>query len=174
MQSGGPFNIAIDGNGFFAVTDPQGRPAFTRDGAFSRDPSGALRNAKGCRLSGVTLPANATGVDVAADGTVSAQTGAGKRACGRIRVAVFAAPERLDTEGGTLFRATGASGPPRFVAAGKDDGPALRFGMLEQSNVSIVESMMQILEAQRAYEANAKGVQAADEMMRIANNLNRG
>lgn len=174
MKSGGPFDIAIDGPGFFEVRGAHGQRAFTRDGAFSRDPDGALINAHRFRLDGVRIPADATQVDVAQDGSVTAQTPAGKRACGRIRVSVFAAPERLASAGGTVFTQTPASGPPHPARAGTDDGPKVRFGMLEQSNVSIVESMMQILEAQRAYEANAKGVQAADEMMRIANNLNRG
>ena len=66
------------------------------------------------------------------------------------------------------------AGGAREIAPGESDGPKLRFGMLEQSNVTIIEAMMQILAAQRAYEANAKGVQAADEMLRIANNLQRG
>jgi flagellar basal-body rod protein FlgG len=73
-----------------------------------------------------------------------------------------------------LFEATRASGKAREILAGSDDAPKLRFGMLEESNVTIIDAMMQILTAQRAYEANAKGVQAADEMLRIANNLARG
>ena len=80
----------------------------------------------------------------------------------------------MSSVGGSLFAATAASGTPRQIAPGSEAGPKIRFGMLERSNVSIVESMMQILSAQRAYEANAKGVQAADEMLRIANNLQRG
>jgi flagellar basal-body rod protein FlgG len=75
---------------------------------------------------------------------------------------------------GALFEATAASGRPRLIAPGGEDGPKLRFGMLEESNVTIIEAMMQLLNAQRAFEANAKGVQAADEMLRIANNLQRG
>ncbi len=75
---------------------------------------------------------------------------------------------------GALFEATAGSGKPREIAPGSDGGPKLRFGMLEESNVTIIDAMMQILTAQRAYEANAKGVQAADEMLRIANNLQRG
>lgn len=174
MKSGGPFDLAIDGAGFFCVTDDRGRHAFTRDGAFSRATDGSLRNAQGWRLDGVSIPADATSVDVTADGTVSVQTATGKKNSGKIRLAAFAAPERLEALGGTLFAATRDAGAAHFVPAGGNEGPKIRFGMLEKSNVSIVESMMQILAAQRAYEANAKGVQAADEMMRIANNLNRG
>lgn len=174
MQSGGPFDVAIDGEGFFAVRGPRGQRAYTRDGSFSRDATGSLRNARGYRLEGVRIPADATHLEVATDGTVSVQTAAGRTRCGHIAVVQFAVPERLAATGGTMFAATASSGPPRAARTGADGGPAVRFGMLEQSNVSIVEAMMAILEAQRAYEANAKGVQAADEMMRIANNLSRG
>lgn len=172
-RSGGPFDVAIDGAGFFSVTDDRGRVAFTRNGEFSRGPDGALRNAQGCKLTGVRIPADALSVEVSAAGDVAAQTAHGKKACGRIRLAEFASPERLESSGGTLFFETRDSGRPRDVDPGKRGGPQIKFGMLERSNVSIVEAMMQILAAQRAYEANAKGVQAADEMMRVADNLSR-
>lgn len=174
MQSGGPFDVALEGEGFFAVRGTRGERAYTRDGAFSRDHAGALRNAQGYRLEGVRIPADASRLEVAPDGTVTVQTAGGRARCGRIAVVQFAVPERLAAAGGTIFSATRLSGPPIAARTGADGGPAVRYGMLEQSNVSIVEAMMAILEAQRAYEANAKGVQAADEMMRIANNLNRG
>lgn len=172
-KSGGPFDVAIDGAGFFALTDGKGRHAYTRDGEFSRAPDGSLRNAQGWRLEGIRVPADAVSVLVGEDGTVTAKLQNGERPCGRVKLTTFAAPERLDALGGTLFAASRAAGSAHVITP-SEGGPKIRFGMLEQSNVSIVESMMQILAAQRAYEANAKGVQAADEMMRIANNLNRG
>lgn len=174
MRSGGPFDIAIDGAGFFAVSDAAGHHAYTRAGEFSRSPDGYLRNAQGWRLEGVRLPENAISANVAEDGTVTAATTHGSVHCGRIRLAEFTAPEHLQSAGGTLFFATHSAGKPRLVDPGAPNGPSLKFGMLEQSNVTIVEAMMEILAAQRAYEANAKGVQAADEMLRIANNLQRG
>ncbi len=174
VHSGGPFDLAIDGPGFFAVIDGRGNRAYTRDGEFSRSPDGRLRNAQGWRLQGVRIPENALSASVSADGIVTAATNKGAAICGRIRLAQFASPESLQSSGGTLFFATHASGNARFVQPGQPAGPAVKFGMLEQSNVTIIEAMMQILAAQRAYEANAKGVQAADEMMRIANNLSRG
>ena len=174
MRSDGPFDVAIDGRGFFVVEDDRGRCAYTRCGEFARGSDGRLRLADGRRLVGVTIPADATSVAVAADGRVTAQTPHGARHCGRIRLAEFAAPERMRDEGGTLFFATRDSGDARFIDAGASGGPQIRFDMLEQSNVTIVQAMMQILTAQRAYEANAKGVQAADELLRIADNLNRG
>ena len=173
MHSGGPFDIAIQGDGFFCVTDASGRTGYTRDGEFSRSPDGKLRNAQGWRLAGVRIPDNALSASVSEDGTVTAMTAKGKVACGRIRLAEFVAPESLRSVGGTLFFATHDSGRPRIFDAGSPAGPSIKFGMLEQSNVTIIEAMMEILAAQRAYEANSKGVQAADEMMRIADNLQR-
>ncbi|HTX59289.1 MAG TPA: flagellar hook basal-body protein, partial [Verrucomicrobiae bacterium] len=173
-RSGGPFDLAIEGPGFLRVVDARGRRAYTRDGSFARAADGTLRNAAGWRLDGVRIPPDALRASVASDGAVTATFASGTRAVGRIRIAEFPSPEHLRATGGTLFEATADAGPVSFATPGKDGGPQLRFGMLEQSNVSIVESMMGILRAQRAYEADAKGVQAADEMLRIANNLQRG
>jgi flagellar basal-body rod protein FlgG len=173
MRSDGSFDVAIDGQGFFSVVNARGERAYTRCGEFTRSEDGTLRNAQGWRLEGVRLPKDASSASVAPDGTVSAVTPGGKHSCGRIRLAEFAAPDLLRSSGGTLFFATRASGKARMVTAGRSDGPTIKFGMLEQSNVTIVIAMMEILAAQRAYEANAKGVQAADEMMRIADNLSR-
>ena len=173
MHSGGPFDVAIDGAGFFTVIDAQGRRGYTRDGEFSRSADGYLRNAQGWRLDGVRIPDDAISVSVSEKGDVTARSNRGTVPCGRIRLTAFAAPEYLQSAGGTLFFATHSAGKPHGIAAGTAGGPAIKFGMLEQSNVTIVEAMMEILAAQRAYEANAKGVQAADEMMRIADNLTR-
>ncbi len=166
-KSSGPFDVAIEGGGFFKVRDAHGHTAYTRDGSFERTPDGSLSNALGWRLEQISIPRDATSLDVSEDGTVTAQIGGKKRLCGRIRVFAFAAPQRLSALSSNLFAQTPASGKARAIATGGPGEAKVRFGMLEQSNVSIIESMMQILEAQRAYEANAKGVQAADEMMRI-------
>ena len=173
VRSGGPFDVAIDGSGFFTVVDAHGRRAYTRNGEFSRSADGKLRNAQGWQLQGVRIPENALAVTVSEDGTVTASGSGGNLACGRIRITEFPAPESLQPSGGTMFFATREAGKPQVARAGAANGPAVKFGMLERSNVTIVEAMMEILAAQRAYEANAKGVQAADEMMRIANNLQR-
>ncbi|MGH7736757.1 MAG: flagellar hook-basal body protein [Candidatus Tyrphobacter sp.] len=171
-KAGGAFDIAIDGPGFFALADARGGRAYTRAGEFSRSADGTLRNAQGYRLLGVRVPAAAVSVSVSQDGTLSMVTTQGRSEIGRIALAEFPAAEHLRSLGGTIFEATHASGPARFVHAG-GEGPKVRFGMLEEANVSIVEAMMSMLAAQRAYEADAKGVQAADEMLRIANNLER-
>lgn len=174
MKSGGPFDLAIDGAGFFAVRTPGGETAYTRDGRFSRGSDGALRNADGALLAGIVIPADAANVTVARDGTVFADTGgAAKHAIGHVHLAVFPAPEALRSLGGTTFAATRAAGTPHVTTPGTRGAGSVSFGMVERSNVSIMEEMMEILNAQRAFEANSKGVQAADEMQRIANNINR-
>ncbi|MBV8531301.1 MAG: flagellar hook basal-body protein, partial [Candidatus Eremiobacteraeota bacterium] len=163
-RSAGPFDLAIDGPGFFACVDAAGRRCYTRDGEFSRAADGTLRNARDARLEGLRIPPDALKAMVAEDGRVTATFANGTRAIGRIRVTEFAAPEKLRAIDGSLFEATAESGRGREIAPGALNGPKLRFGMLEESNVTIIDAMMQILTAQRAYEANAKGVQAADEM----------
>lgn len=173
-RSGGPFDVAIDGPGFFVVEHGSER-AYTRNGAFARAADGTLRNDAGWKLSGVRIPDGALTVRVERDGRVLIDTANAKGTCiARLRLAAFASPEALRSLGSTLFAATEASGRARLFAPGVRDAPSIAFGALERSNVSIVEAMMQILGAQRAYEANAKGVQAADELLRIANNLHRG
>jgi flagellar basal-body rod protein FlgG len=173
MRSGGPFDIALDGPGLFVV-ERDGKRAYTRAGSFARAADGSVRNDEGWCLAGVRVPSDAATVGVDAAGRVTITTLQGAhRAAGRIAVAAFDAPEDLRAIGSALYSATTESGPPRALHPGGAHGPAVAFGMLERSNVSIVEAMMQILTAQRAYEANAKGVQAADEMLRIANNLHR-
>jgi flagellar basal-body rod protein FlgG len=173
-RSAGPFDLAIDGPGFLTLVDAHGHRFYTRDGQFARAADGTLRNAHDLRLAGIAIPSDALGVTVSADGFVHAAFASGKRVIGRLRLAEFPAPERLRAVDGSLFEATPQAGKMREIAPGSDDGPKLRFGMLEESNVTVIDAMMQILTAQRAYEANAKGVQAADEMLRIANNLQRG
>jgi len=173
-RSPGPFDLAIDGSGFFKLVDSQGHYRYTRDGAFSRAADGSLRNAQDLRLAGVRIPTDTLSATVGTDGSIVAKFAGGTRTIGRIRLAEFPAPERLRALGGAIFEATPDAGKPRDLTPGSDEGPKVRFGMLEESNVTIIDAMMQILTAQRAYEANAKGVQAADEMLRIANNLQRG
>jgi flagellar basal-body rod protein FlgG len=172
-KSGGGFDCAIDGAGFFRV-ERAGAVAYTRAGAFARAADGSVRNADGWQVPGVRIPPQAIAVHVATDGRVTYDTSvATAQPAGRIGLVAFSTPEALRPLGNALYAATPAAGSARALLAGAPGGPKIAFGMLEQSNVSIVAAMMQILAAQRAYEANAKGVQAADEMQRIANNLHR-
>jgi flagellar basal-body rod protein FlgG len=171
-RSGGPFDVALQGAGFFVV-ERDGALGYTRAGSFSRASDGSVCNAAGWKLRGVRIPSNAQSLSVAADGLVSVDPGdRTRRPVGHIELATFDAPENLRVVDGAVFGAGALSGRARMLSAGEGK-TTVAFGMLEKSNVSIVESMMAILAAQRAYEANAKGVQAADEMLRIANNLHR-
>jgi flagellar basal-body rod protein FlgG len=174
MKAGGPFDVALDGQGFFSLKRPDGTFVYTRNGEFHRSADGAVRNADGYALVGVKIPSDALSVNVDPAGRVFVDTANAKHvAAGRIRPAVFMSPESLRPAGSTLFEATAASGPARYVDAGGPTTPKVAFGMLERSNVSVIGAMMEILAAQRAYEANAKGVQAADEMLRVADNIER-
>jgi flagellar basal-body rod protein FlgG len=171
VHGGGPFDVAIDGPGFFRVARG-GVRGYTRNGAFARAADGTLQTADGWRLRDVRIPADAVAATVAPDGRVTVDTAQRRGvAAGRIALASFAAPDALRSLSATVFATTPASGPEQRLEPGGSTHVA--FGMLEQANVSVIESMMAILGAQRAYEANAKGVQAADEMQRIANNLHR-
>jgi flagellar basal-body rod protein FlgG len=172
-RSGGPFDVALDGPGFFCV-EREGVRGYTRAGSFSRAADGSLSDSAGWQLRGVRIPTGARSVAVAENGDVTVDLDGGTRArAGRIELAGFNAPESLRTIDVSVFVATPRSGAAHPLDAGGERQTKIAFGMLEKSNVSIVESMMAILAAQRAYEANAKGVQAADEMLRIANNLHR-
>jgi flagellar basal-body rod protein FlgG len=175
VKSAGPLDMAIDGNGFFAVRDPRNQLVYTRSGDFARQADGTLRNGQGARLDGVRIPDDATAVSVKRDGRVLIDTALRKGVeVGRVPLARFAAPEFLRPQGEGFFAPTRASGKAVAFEPGTGNNALLLAGSLEQSNVTVVESMMQIIAAQRAFEANSKGVQAADEMQRIANNILRG
>lgn len=174
LSTGGPFDIALDGPGFFKVHAPNGDVAYTRLGDFHRGEDGRMVNGQGATLFGVFLPADATDVTVRANGEIrGTHAGTKNSVLGHIDVFAFTAPDMLRQSSvkGTFFE-TKSSGPAERITAG--DETKVNFGVLERSNISIVESMLSLLNAQRAYEANSKGVQAADEMLRIANNLQRG
>lgn len=169
-KTGGPFDMAITGDGFFKVKSSTGEPVYTRAGDFVRQPNGSLVNGQGCTLDGVSIPADAKGLSVATDGTVFADRPLSPhQPIGRVMVYRFNAPELLNQQSPGVFAETPRSGAPHQVLPGRDS--KISFGMLERSNVSIIESMMQILAAQRSYEAESKAVQASDEMLRIANNI---
>lgn len=174
VASQGPFDVAIDGNGFFPVRREDGVTLYTRDGSFARAADGSLRTKDGAVLEGIKVPNNALDARVNPDGSVFVDTATAKNVrVGQIRVALFPTPEHLRTTDGVTFEATPAAGHVHLATPGTGSAGRLAFHELEKSNVSIMESMMEILAAQRAFEANAKGVQAADDMLRIANNIER-
>jgi flagellar basal-body rod protein FlgG len=172
----GPLDLAIEGSGFFQIQMPNGEIGYTRSGNFHLSGEGAIVTAEGYQLEPqMTVPANATSISISKDGIVSAtiagQTGA--QQVGRIELASFQNPAGLQAEGGNLFRATTASGEPQVGAPGEEARGTLVQGFIEDSNVSVVEEMVNMILGQRAYEANSKVIRAADEMLQQINNLAR-
>ena len=174
-QTGNPLDIAIQGNGFFQVRLATGSLAYTRDGSFQMDKNGVVVDSSGNPLEPqITIPANAQSVTIAADGTVSYLTPgqANAQQAGQIQIAAFQNPAGLNSLGQNLYQPTDASGDATVAAPGGTEGlGTLNQGYTEQSNVSIVDEFINLIVAQRAYEANSKVVKAADEMYQQVNNL---
>jgi flagellar basal-body rod protein FlgG len=170
-----PLDLVIQGNGFFQITRAGGQLAYTRDGSFQLDKDGSLVTANGNLLAPqITIPATAQSVTIAADGTVSytvpGQTAAQK--AGQIQIAGFQNPAGLNSLGSNLYEPTDASGTATVGNPGGQEGlGTLLQGYTEQSNVSIVQEFINLIVAQRAYEANSKVVKAADDMYQQVNNL---
>lgn len=167
-QTGNPLDIAIEGNGYLPVTLPNGETAFTRNGALRTSAEGRLVTSDGYAVAGdITIPSDAQTVTISADGTVSATLPGESQPIelGQIEIAMFANPGGLAAQGGTLFRETSASGTPVIGAPGEGGAGTIRQGMLEVSNVNVVEEMIDLISGQRAYEINSRVIRAADEML---------
>jgi len=166
--TGSPLDLAIEGHGFLPVTLPGGETAYTRNGSLRMDGEGRLVNSDGYAVGGeLTIPPDAQSVTIAADGTVSATLPGETQAVelGRIQLATFANPGGLSAEGGTLFRETTASGTAVIGNPGEGGAGVVRQGMLEVSNVNVVEEMIDLISGQRAYEINSRVIKDADEML---------
>ncbi len=177
IQTGNPFDMRIEGDGFFQVTLPDGSLAYTRDGAFKVNAEGEVLTADGYLLDpAITIPIDAELVTVGPDGTVSVlQPGnSSASAVGNIQIARFPNPAGLDARlGRNLLQENLASGSPVTATPGLDGVGTISQGFLENSNVQVVEEILQMIIAQRAYEANSKVIQTADEMLQTANNVRR-
>lgn len=169
VQTDNALDLAIEGQGFFTVALPDGRQAYSRDGGFKLSATGELVTAAGLRLQPpITVPDGAQQITIAADGLVSVQV-AGQAApveAGQITLTRFANPAGLSPQGDNLYLETAGSGAPQAGAPGTDGMGTLRQGALEGSNVSTVQELVDMIETQRAYEVNAKIINAADEMAR--------
>jgi flagellar basal-body rod protein FlgG len=175
--TGNPLDLAIQGNGFFQVTLPTGDTAYTRSGEFHLDAQGNVVTADGNPLTpAITIPPGVTSVTVGSDGTVSV-TQPGQQAAqqvGSIQLALFPNPGGLNSVGSNLFLATTASGDPIGGTPGGSDGlGSIQQGFLEQSNVDVVQEFVQMILAQRSYEASSRVVQSADQMLQQLNNISR-
>lgn len=170
-------DIAIEGSGFFQIMQPNGEVAYSRSGAFKLNSNGEIVTSDGYLLEpAITVPSGTVSVSIGMDGTVSALTAGSVAAptqIGTIDLAQFPNPAGLSSIGRNLYLNTAASGNVTTGTAGKNGLGTLSQGNLEMSNVSVVDEMVNMITAQRAYEINSKSIQAADEMLQTANNLKR-
>jgi flagellar basal-body rod protein FlgG len=171
QQTGNPLDLAIEGDGFFAVMRPTGEMAYTRAGSFQLDAQRRLTTSDGLPLEPpITIPADATNVNIAADGTVSVQQPGGHAptVVGQIHLTTFPNPNGLASDGHNLLTPTASSGEPITGAPGVDGRGTLMQASIEGSNVDVVNEMVSMIRAQRSYEINSKVISAADEMLRNA------
>jgi flagellar basal-body rod protein FlgG len=173
--TGNPTDLAIQGEGFFKVNMPDGTVAYTRDGALKIE-NNQLVTSAGYPVGDFTIPNDVTNLRIDKDGTVyGTPIGSDKeQALGRIRLTRFLNPAGLQAIGGNLYVETEVAGAKAEDYPGEHGMGVLAQGHLEKSNINVVEEMISIVTAQRAFEMNQKGVQAADEMMRMTNQLQRG
>jgi len=173
--TGNPLDLAIQGQGFFQIQLPTGELAYTRSGAFHLDQTGIIVTADGYQLQpAITIPPNATNITIGTDGTVSVQLPGQQQAqqVGTIQLATFANPGGLNNIGQNLLLETTASGNAITGTPGGAEGlGTLQQGSLENSNVDVVNEFIQMILAQRSYEANSRVVHAADEMFQTVNGL---
>jgi flagellar basal-body rod protein FlgG len=168
QQTSNNLDLAIKGQGFFQVQQPDGTTAYTRDGSLQVDVNGQLVTNAGYPVQpGITIPAGAQSITIAADGTVSvALPGqATPQAVGQLTLAAFVNPAGLEPRGQNLFAETAASGAPQAGAPGSNGLGALQQGVVETSNVNVVEELVAMIQTQRAYELNSKAIQTSDQML---------
>ncbi|MFM2450544.1 MAG: hypothetical protein RIS44_2994 [Pseudomonadota bacterium] len=171
-----PMDIAIQGDGFLEVTLPDGGSAFSRGGTFKVNRDGLLATQSGYALKpGLSIPDNAQAVVIANDGRVQARVAGQTNLVdvGQLQLVRFNNPQGLLAQGDALYRSSEASGEPISGRPGEDGMGTLAQGFLEGSNVKMVEEMINLMVAQRAYEASVKVIQASDEMLAMTNGLRK-
>ncbi|KAA0258768.1 flagellar basal-body rod protein FlgG [Deferribacter autotrophicus] len=176
QQTGNPLDLTIEGDGFFQVTLPDGTIGYTRNGSFKIDADGNLVTAEGYLLEpNIAIPENALEIIVGEDGTVSVTLPgeAEPTELGQIELAKFINPSGLRSIGKNIYLQTAASGEPITGVPGEEGLGTIAQGILEMSNVNVVEEMVNLITGQRAYEINSKAIQTGDEMLQIVNNLKR-
>lgn len=175
-QTENPLDLAVEGEGFFQVSKPDGLMAYTRTGEFKVDSEGRLVTSDGYTVEPqITIPSDAMAITISADGIVSVtQPGiATPTQVGNLELAKFINPSGLTPMGRNLYTTTAASGEATTATPGSDGLGTLAQGFLEMSNVSVVEEMVNMIAAQRAYEINSKSIQTTDEMLQTANSMKR-
>lgn len=171
-----PLDLAIKGQGFFELNRPDGSSVYTRSGTFQVDPDGMIVNQDGFAFTGsLQLPPDTTRVQVQADGRVFVTTPTELKPIliGQIELVTFVNAAGLEPIGDNTYIATARSGEALRAMPGENGAGTLAQGFLESSNVKLIDEMINLVIAQRAYEINAKVVQASDEMLSITNNLYR-
>jgi len=166
-------DVAISGDGFFQILQPDGTMAYTRDGSFKLSATGQLITSNGSLLQPtIQIPATAQSITIGSDGTVSAAISGSttQQVLGNLTVARFINPAGLESIGQNLLRANAASGAVQQLKPGVNGAGMLVQGGVEASNVNVVEEMVNMIETQRAYEVNSKAIASADEMLKFINN----
>jgi flagellar basal-body rod protein FlgG len=173
MQTKNPFDIAIQGRGFFQVLHPDGSIVYTRDGSWGLTSDGEMVSANGYPMEpSITIPADTLSVTVGSDGVVTALVSGNNTPTqiGNIELVDFVNPMGLEAIGDNLFRETASSGTPTAATPGQDGVGTLIQGSLESSNVNVVEELVNMIETQRAYEMNSKAISTTDEMLAYVSN----
>ncbi len=168
QQTTNNLDMAIKGNGFFQIQQPDGTTAYTRDGSFQLDAAGQIVTNNGYTvLPGITVPTNAQSLTIGSDGTVSITVPGTPtpQTLGQLQLANFVNPAGLDPKGQNLFTETASSGTPNAGAPNVNGMGALQQGFVETSNVNVVEELVAMIQTQRAYELNSKAVQTSDQML---------
>ena len=175
VNTNNQLDLAIQGDGFFQIQKSDGTYVYTRDGSFQINADGNITTSGGLPIDPtLTIDDKVASLSIARDGTVEAQgTDGSKFVLGNIELVRFINPAGLKPLGDNLYAATEASGTPILGTAGQDGFGDIHQGYLESSNVDIVEEMIAMISAQRAYEMNSKTVQTVEDMMSTANNLKR-
>lgn len=174
VSTGSELDVAINGDGFFQIQKADGETYYTRDGSFKVTEEGRLTNSDGYYLTpDITLPADTESVTITADGYVLATVAGASQQVGQIELARFINPAGLKSIGGNLYAATDASGEATTGAPNSTSFGSLEQKYLENSNVVIVDEMVNMISAQRAYELNSKVVRTAEDMISIAVGLKR-
>ena len=173
VQTNNTLDVAVQGRGYFQVLRPDGAIAYSRDGSFKMDAQGQVVTANGHPVQpAITLPTNALSITVGSDGTVSALLpgNASPTQVGTIQLADFVNPSGLQPMGENLFLETASSGAPQVGNPGLSGLGTVMQGMLESSNVNVVEELVNMIETQRAYEMNSKAISTSDQMLQYINN----
>lgn len=176
QETNNPLDLAIQGAGFFEVEGGEGERLYTRAGTLKVDGDGYLATASGQRLAqGIQVPADATHIVISTSGEIRGQLAGDKDSTviGQIELATFVAPEALRSVGGNQFAATDLSGDATVGKPGEAGFGTVTQGFVEGSNVDLVGEMSTLVLAQRAYQLNARVLQASDQILDTINNLNR-